>query len=61
MYGFCPQCNSDAPEVYDCFVCSKYICDDGTILDNRVVKTYPVNEATKEEWFKEWQFWNGIS
>jgi hypothetical protein len=22
LFGFCPQCNSDAPELYDCVVCT---------------------------------------
>jgi hypothetical protein len=24
FWGFCPKCNSDAPELYDCNVCSNY-------------------------------------
>jgi len=25
LFGFCPACNSDAPELYDCRVCNWYI------------------------------------
>ena len=24
LFGFCPACNSDAPELYDCTVCQWY-------------------------------------
>lgn len=24
FFGFCPKCNSDAPELYDCKVCNWY-------------------------------------
>lgn len=60
MYSVCPQCNSDAPEMYDCPVCYRYITNDGVSIDSRKVKIYPINEATKEAWFKDWQWWNGV-
>jgi hypothetical protein len=34
--------------------------DDDTLLDNSKIKTYPVNNKTKEEWYKEWKNQNNI-
>lgn len=28
LFGFCPACNSDAPEMYDCTVCQWYRTSD---------------------------------
>jgi len=40
LLGFCPKCNSDAPELYDCPVCEFYS------------GTYPPSKETKEKWKK---------
>lgn len=41
LFGFCPKCNSDAPELYDCKVCEWYRSSD---------KGMP-NKATKKIWW----------
>jgi len=38
--GFCPMCNSDAPEMYDCQICEPY-----------ELRAYPVDAATRELWW----------
>ncbi|MCK4782159.1 MAG: hypothetical protein KAV87_00300 [Desulfobacteraceae bacterium] len=54
LHGFCPRCNSDAPEVYECAVC-KMAHENG---QNRLVKNhremYPPNRATKAYWWYLW-------
>ena len=42
--GFCPLCNSDAPEVYDCPVCSGYQSASGD--------KWPPPRATKKRWWR---------
>ena len=39
-WSFCPQCNSDAPELYDCPVCKFY------------TGVYPIAEKTRSEWWE---------
>ena len=43
--GFCPACNSDSPEFWDCRVCDKY--DNGRRNDN----PYPPAKWRKELWW----------
>jgi len=38
-WGFCPHCNSDAPELYDCPVCEYYR------------GAYPPSPETKQRWW----------
>ncbi len=40
LWGFCPMCNSDAPKIYDCPVCSG------------LPKLWPPNYFVKQEWWK---------
>lgn len=42
FWGFCPECNSDAPKLYDCRICDAY----GTSRQG-----YPVPEGTKRTWW----------
>jgi len=42
-YGFCPMCNSDAPELYDCPVCDGYHSARGD--------KYPPVIDTKDKWW----------
>ena len=42
MFGFCPECNSDSPEIYDCPVC----------MGNR---RYPPPKELKERWLARWR------
>ena len=44
--GFCPLCNSDAPEVYDCPLCDGYQQASGD--------KFPPAKYTKSLWRKEW-------
>jgi hypothetical protein len=41
MWGFCPKCNSDAPEIYDCTVCKSY---------GHVMKGLFPEKVVKERW-----------
>jgi len=42
FFGFCPQCNSDAPEMYDCNVCG---------YDTK----FPPSKATRKKRMKEFK------
>ena len=44
--GFCPLCNSDAPEVYDCPLCEGYQQARGD--------KYPPTKETKRAWSKSY-------
>lgn len=46
-YGFCPLCNSDAPEVYDCPLCEGYQQASGD--------KYPPTKETKNKWVSEYK------
>lgn len=46
LYGFCPLCNSDAPEIYDCPLCEGRHAAKG---DN-----FPPAKEVKAAWRKEW-------
>jgi hypothetical protein len=39
FWGFCPECNSDAPKLYDCRVCKYY------------GGSYPPDQFTKNDWW----------
>lgn len=45
IWGLCPKCNSDAPELYDCKVCNWYRTSD---------RGMP-NKATKKEWWQKFK------
>jgi len=42
VWGFCPECNSDAPGLYDCDICS---------YDT----TSPFNKQKRELYWKKWK------
>jgi hypothetical protein len=42
VWGFCPACNSDAPELYECKVCK---------WDTHS----PFNKAKKKEYWNNWK------
>lgn len=46
LFGFCPKCNSDAPELYDCSVCNYYSQASGD--------KYPPSKSTKDKWIKKY-------
>lgn len=46
FWGFCPQCNSDAPELDTCTVCGCGLIQDG----------YPPSKFTKRMWWKNFCF-----
>lgn len=52
-WGFCPQCNSDAPELYDCPVCEYY---SGHSKD----QPYPPTKETKAKWWAKFKQLNKI-
>ncbi len=43
LFGFCPQCNSDAPALYYCPVCNYYS------------QMYPPTKETKQGWRERWR------
>lgn len=43
LWGFCPECNSDAPDLYECAVCQFY------------KGHFPPSEAVKQEWWMRWK------
>jgi hypothetical protein len=45
--GFCPLCNSDAPKVYDCYLCGWYQQANGD--------KYPPTKETKDKWISEYK------
>ena len=47
LHGFCPMCNSDAPELYDCPVCNYYSQASG--------HKFPPEKETKEKWWKTYK------
>jgi len=47
MLDFCPLCNSDAPEVYDCYLCGWYQQANGD--------KYPPTKETKDKWFSDYK------
>jgi hypothetical protein len=53
LYGFCPACNSDAPEVDRCEVCLGYRSADG-------VCEFPPSDARKAVWLKRWMEGKGV-
>lgn len=53
LYGFCPACNSDAPEVDRCEVCLGYRSADG-------VCEFPPSDARKAVWRKRWMEGKGV-
>jgi len=44
MFGFCPLCNSDAPELDFCPVCKSYSSSRGD--------KFPPEKETKDRWWK---------
>lgn len=44
LLGFCPMCNSDAPELYDCPCCHYYSSGSGD--------KFPPTKATKINWWE---------
>jgi hypothetical protein len=44
FWDLCPECNSDAPELYDCPVCNYYSSADGN--------PWPPTKETKNVWWK---------
>ena len=44
IHGFCPLCNSDAPELYDCPCCNYYHSSKGPDYP------FPPTKETKAEW-----------
>lgn len=44
MFGFCPACNSSAPELYGCKVCEYYSTAGG--------KPFPLTKETKAIWWE---------
>lgn len=44
LWGFCPGCNSDGPEIDTCRVCENY----------RSPRPHPPNEWTKNVWWTRW-------
>ena len=47
FFGFCPMCNSDAPEIYDCPTCNYYSSASGD--------KYPPTKETKAAWWKTYK------
>lgn len=47
MLGFCPLCNSDAPELYDCPICNGRHSARGD--------KFPPPKATKSLWLKDYK------
>ena len=45
--GFCPMCNSDAPELYDCPCCNYYSSASGD--------PFPPPKYIKDAWWKEYK------
>jgi hypothetical protein len=43
LFGFCPKCNSDVPDLYDCTVCEWYRTSEKGMPDM----------ATKKKWWKK--------
>jgi len=43
IWGFCPKCNSDAPKIYDCSICSD------------LPKLHPPNYFVKQERWKKFK------
>jgi hypothetical protein len=43
-FGFCPACNSDAPEVYDCKVCEGW----QSVYEG----VFPPPQATRDRWWR---------
>lgn len=54
MHGFCPRCNSDAPEVYTCSVCKMSHVDGQNRPEKTTRGMYPPNRATKALWWYTW-------
>ena len=50
--GFCPICNSDAPDVYDCGMCDGYQSASGD--------AWPPTKETKSEWWSRYKEVNNI-
>ena len=44
LFSFCPQCNSDAPELYDCKICKSYSSANGD--------KWPPSTKLKNRWWK---------
>lgn len=40
LFGFCPKCNSDAPELYDCSVCHWYRTSESGMPTSRIKKIW---------------------
>lgn len=47
MLGFCPICNSDAPELYDCDLCEGYHTAKGD--------PFPPSKELKDKWREEYK------
>jgi len=47
LHGFCPMCNSDAPELYDCPVCNYYSSAGGD--------KWPPSKSTKSNWWNKYK------
>ena len=48
IWGFCPKCNSDAPELYDCKVCK---WDDSS----------PFGKEKRERYWNDWKLQDYLS
>lgn len=48
FWGFCPKCNSDAPELYDCTVCNYY-------THGKTGYVFPPTKNIKDLWWKKYQ------
>lgn len=46
--GYCPECNLDAPELYECPVCQYYS------------GRWPPSEDTKQAWWNRWKLKHGL-
>jgi hypothetical protein len=40
LFGFCPKCNSDAPEIYDCMICDWYRTSEKGMPSNGVKRQW---------------------
>lgn len=47
-FGFCPECNSDAPEMYKCLVCEGY--NNHNHKDD--LHPFPPTKETKQRWWR---------
>ena len=47
-WGFCPKCNSDAPELYSCEICDGYCSSSSPFYE------WPIHPLTKRRWKNRW-------